>query len=251
MKAPFLIFSALLLTLISCGETNYKVSKIEGKQIAIKDSILANDSILDFIAPYKERLAQEMDSVLAYAPNNLSETNRDLNIALGNMMADAVMELSNPVFKARTGNNLDMVLLNHGGIRSSINKGAVTTKTAYQLMPFENEVVVAHLKGEQIKEIVRYLIEGQTAHPIAGMELALDANNEIQKALVQGKPIQDDKIYYVATNDYLYEGGDNMNFFSKSQEVTALDYKIRNILIDYFKLKDTIAPVVDQRFIRN
>ncbi len=245
------MFLGLLFMLFSCGETNYQVSRIEGEQIAIEDSIAANDSISAFIAPYKKRIAQEMDSVLAYAPNNLSKTNGTLNTAIGNMMADAVMEMSNPIFKARTGNNLDMVLLNHGGIRSSINEGEVTTRTAYQLMPFENEVVVAHLKGEQIKEIVNYLIEGQTAHPIAGMELVLNGNNEIQKAFIQGKPIQDDEIYYVATNDYLYEGGDNMIFFSKSQDVTGLDYKIRNLLIDYFSLKDTIAPVVDQRFIKN
>lgn len=250
MKVPFSLLAILVFFVSSCSDAEYRISRIEGRQIAVKDSIPKNDSISAFIAPYKERVAREMDSVLAYAPNNLSKTEGDLNTAIGNMMADAVMQLSNPVFRKRTGKELDMVLLNHGGIRSPINQGEVTTRTAYQIMPFENEVVVAELKGEQIKEIVDYLIKGQTAHPVSGMELVINNNNEVEKAFIQGEPIQDDSIYYVATNDYLYEGGDNMIFFSKARDVTGLDYKIRNLLIDYFKLKDTIAPTVDQRFIR-
>lgn len=250
MTRTYFLIIFLPFLLFSCKNNERGVSRIEGKQININDSIPENDSISAFIAPYKERIAQEMDSVLAYAPNNLSKTNGELNTAIGNMMADAVMKLSNPVFRQRTGKNLDMVLLNHGGIRSPVNEGEVTTRTAYQIMPFENEVVVAHLKGEQVKEIVEYLITGQTAHPIAGMELIINEDNEVVRAYVQGNPIDDEKLYYVATNDYLYEGGDNMIFFSKAQDVTRLDYKIRNLLIDYFKRKDTIDPEVDRRFIR-
>lgn len=250
MKRYFFLFLLCQLLIFSCKNAAPGLHQIEGEQIVIKDSIPENDSISAFIAPYKKRIAREMDSVLAYAPNNLSKTEGELNTAIGNMMADAVMEFSNPIFKRRTGKALDMVILNHGGIRSPVSQGEVTTRTAYQLMPFENEVVVAELQGEQIEELVNYLIEGQTAHPVSGLELIIDRNNKVVKAYVQGEPIKEDKIYYVATNDYLYEGGDNMAFFSRAENVTGLDYKIRNLLIDYFKKKDTIDPVVDKRFIR-
>lgn len=245
-----LLSIVIFLGCLSCKNDTTNLSTIEGKQIAITDSIPENDSIAAFIAPYKEHIAKEMDSVLAYAPHNLSKTDGDLNTAIGNMMADAVLELSNPVFKSRTGKSIDMVLLNHGGIRSPVNQGEVTTRTAYQLMPFENEVVVAELRGEQIKEIINYLIEGQTAHPISGMELVVDQNSRVVKATINGEPVEGEKTYYVATNDYLYQGGDNMIFFSKAQDVVGIDYKIRNLLIDYFKREDTIAPQIDQRFIR-
>lgn len=249
-KTSFFLFIAFSVCFSACRNQKAHLSTIEGKQLRITDSIPKDDSIAAFIAPFKEHIAREMDSVLAYAPNDLDKTNGDLNTAIGNMMADAVMELSNPVFEKRTGRSIDMVLLNHGGIRSPVNQGKVTTRTAYQLMPFENEVVVAALKGEQIKEIINYLIKGQTAHPISGMELVIDENNKVVRAAIQGEPVEDEKIYYVATNDYLYQGGDNMIFFSKAQDVMGLDYKIRNLLIDYFKRKDTIAPQVDQRFIK-
>jgi 2',3'-cyclic-nucleotide 2'-phosphodiesterase (5'-nucleotidase family) len=187
---------------------------------------------------------------LAYLPYNLTKTDGELNTAIGNLMADALMELSNPIFENRTGDKIDIVLLNFGGIRSSIPKGDITTRTAFQVMPFENEVVVATLKGEAVREMIHYLIDSGSAHPVAGIELQLEKDNSIRKVLIQGEPLQDDKTYHVATNDYLLQGGDNMVFFSRALKVTNLDYKIRNLLIEYFKQKDTLTPVRDQRFIR-
>ena len=243
-----LFLSPVLLS--SCKSGDLKVTRIQTTQIAITDSIPADPAIEAFIAPFRERIAQEMDSVLAFAPRDLDKKDGDLNTAIGNMMADAVMELAGPIFRERTGKTLDMVLLNFGGIRSTINKGDITTRTAYQVMPFENEVVVAELKGEHLQQMIDYLIKADTAHPIAGLELWIDDQGKVLKALVGGEPIRKDKSYFVATNDYLYLGGDNMRFFSNSLSETTLDYKIRNLLIDYFSRKDSIAPVIDQRFIR-
>lgn len=246
-KFSFLLF----LFLASCKfSSNYAPARIEGRQLPITDSIPADESLSELIQPYKENIDREMNQVLSYSALDLTKSDGELNTAIGNMMADAVMELSNPVFENRTGKSIDIVLLNHGGIRSSISKGPVYTKTAYQVMPFENEVVVAKMKGEYIMQMVNYLVDAGSAHPVSGIELEIGKDNSIRKVLVQGQPLDEEKDYYVATNDYLLNGGDNMIFFSTASEVISLDYKIRNLLIDYFKQQDTIAPVRDNRFIR-
>ena len=246
------IFVILLLPflLFSCKNQELGIKKVEGHQITVSDSIPEDTRIEEFIAPYRAHIAKEMDSILAYAPRDLDKKEGDLNTAIGNMMADAVMELADPVFQKRTGNSIDVVLLNFGGIRSTINKGDITTRTAYQIMPFENEVIVAEMKGEALLEMIDYLIEANTAHPISGLELWINDKGEIKKAFVKGAPIDKNKIYYVATNDYLFQGGDNMSFFSAALDSQYLDYKIRNLLIDYFRKNDTIAPEIDQRFTR-
>ena len=246
-KLSFLLF----LFFASCKfSSDYVPARIEGKQLSIDASIPANDSIEQFIQPYKENIDREMNQELSYSVFNLTKRDGVLNTAIGNMMADAVMEMANPVFKKRTGKNIDIVLLNHGGIRSSISRGAVTVRTAYQVMPFENAVIVAKLKGEDVRQMLHYLVDAGTAHPVAGIELEIGEDNSIKKVLIQGEPLQEDKEYYVATNDYLLNGGDNMVFFSNASEVFELDYKIRNLLIDYFKTQDTIAPLRDRRFIK-
>ena len=82
-------------------------------------------------------------------------------------------------------------------------------------MPFENSVVVVPLKGSVIMEMTTYLKAFKKAHPISGLELVLNANNSYRKILVGGKIVEPSKTYYVATNDYLYKGGDRMNFLKK------------------------------------
>ena len=233
----------------SCKEEMH-LERIEGQRLEINDSLVGASKIETFIKPYREHVNKTLDSVLAYSANTYSKTDGDLNTAIGNLMADAVLEESNPVFKSRTGENIDMVLLNHGGIRAILSKGNITTRTAYEIMPFENSVVVTKLKGVHVKELVAYLLKAKRAHPISGLAIKLNDDFELIEATINGENIDENKTYYVATNDYLYSGGDSMDFFQKSDTLYVLDYKIRNVLIDYFSKKDTINPVIDNRFIK-
>jgi len=244
-----LVLCALICLITACKQDMH-LNKIEGKRLEINDSISSNTAIDDFIKPYRTHVNNNLDSVLAYAANSYSKTDGTLNTALGNFMADVVFEQSNPIFKSKTGKDIDMVLLNHGGIRSIISKGNITSRTAYQLMPFENNVVVVALKGLVIKDLISYLQQRRRAHPISKLNITLDANYELVEAKINDKVIVDDQTYYVATSDYLYNGGDNMEFLKRGEALYELNYKIRNTLIDYFKKADTIRPVIDNRFIK-
>ncbi|MGA9590094.1 MAG: 5'-nucleotidase, partial [Salegentibacter sp.] len=173
-----------------------------------------------------------------------------LNTALGNLMADVVMQQANPVFKKRSGKDIDMVLLNSGGIRSDLSKGNISRRSAYALMPFENEIVVTELSGEKMKKMLQYLQQGKTAHPISGAQIKLDKNYDLLEAKINGKEFDPQQTYFVATSDYLQQGGDHMDFFKDPVQLYHLDYKIRNALIDYFEKTDTIKAKADQRFVQ-
>ncbi|MGB6267934.1 MAG: 5'-nucleotidase [Olleya sp.] len=224
------------------------MSKIEGQQINVNNSLVIDENIDAFIKPFRESVNKDMETILSYAPDTYSKTDGYLNTAIGNLMADAVFEQSNPIFNKRTGKNIDMVLLNHGGIRSIISKGNITTRTAFEVMPFENAIVVVALKGQQVDSLTYFLSKAKRAHPVHGLKLTLDSDFNIKEALINKKPIEKDRVYYVATNDYLYNGGDRMTFFQVNDSVHVLDYKIRNAMLDYFKKVDTIKPVIDDRF---
>ena len=243
-----LIILAFYIT--ACKQEKKHLTRIEGKQISISDNLDINTEIDAIIKPYREYVNKDLDSVLAYAVHTYSKSDGDLNTAIGNFMADVIYKQANPVFKSRTGHTIDMVLLNHGGIRSIISKGNVTTRTAFKIMPFENSIVVVALKGKSINDLINYLKNSKRAHPISKLKLTLDKDYNISEALINGKTIDTLKTYYVATNDYLYNGGDRMTFFKPNDSVYALDYKIRNALLDYFYKTDTINPVIDDRFIQ-
>ncbi|MEP5254742.1 MAG: 5'-nucleotidase [Winogradskyella arenosi] len=249
MSIKHLLNICVLLLIFSCASS--EISKIEGKRLDIDATLKTDQAIDDFIKPYRLHINKDMDSVISYAPETYSKTDGKFNTAIGNFMADAVYAEGNPVFKKQTQKDLDFVLLNYGGIRSIISKGNITTRTAYGVMPFENSVVVAGLKGTQIMEMMEYLSRGKRAHPISKqLQLTLDENGKVKSATIHGAPIDENKTYYVATNDYLYDGGDGMTFFHPNEGLYVLNYKIRNILIDHFKKYDTINPKRDQRFIK-
>ncbi len=151
------IYLLLAIIVLGCKGNSIETAEIKGQRIAVDEKIEANAEIEEFIQPFKEHLNKTLDSTLAYNPRAMVKSDGDLNTAIGNLMADVVMEQAGPVFKSRTGNEIDMVLLNHGGIRSSLNKGNISTRSAYALMPFENEIVIAELSGEKINEMLTYL----------------------------------------------------------------------------------------------
>jgi 2',3'-cyclic-nucleotide 2'-phosphodiesterase (5'-nucleotidase family) len=250
MRFTQFIFLLNIFIFFSCKPHNLHPYKIEGQQITINDSLKTNTEIDNFIKPYRDHVVKDLDSILAYSAHTYSKSEGDFNTAIGNFMADAVYDQAYPVFKVRTGKDIDMVILNHGGIRSIISKGNITTRTAFELMPFENTLVVVALKGTQIDSLISYLCKTKKAHPISKLKLSMDKDFNVIDASIKDKKIEGSKTYYVTTNDYLYNGGDNMTFFKPNDSVYDLNYKIRNVLIDYFKKVDTISPVIDDRFIQ-
>jgi 2',3'-cyclic-nucleotide 2'-phosphodiesterase (5'-nucleotidase family) len=244
----FVIFLTLFF-IFSCSPKNYNLTKIEGKQLPITEKTAETASIESFIKPYRDHINKDLDSVLAYCPETLDKSTGKWQTSIGDLIADACVERGNLVFKAREKKTIDLCLLNHGGIRAILPKGNVTTRSAFEIMPFENNLVVIALKGNQILEITSYIIKVQKAQPLSGMTFTIAKDKTAKNILIQGKPLDLNKTYYVATNDYLANGGDSMTFFAKGVEKFDLNYKLRDVLIDYFKEVDTISVSKDKRII--
>lgn len=242
----FVIFLTLIF-IASCSNQKYYITKIEGKKVPVTNANSQVAAIENFVAPYREHINKDLDNVLAVCPETLDKSTGKWQTKIGNLMADVTLHYGTKAFELRDKKKIDICLLNSGGIRSILPKGNVTARTAFEIMPFENSLVVIALKGEHILEMVDFFIAEKKPHPLAGITFTIDKNNAAQNILVQGKPIQKETIYYVGTNDYLANGGDNMNFFKKGVQKFDLEYKLRNILIDYFKDVETIAVPNDVR----
>ena len=130
-KNIILLFCFSML-LSSCKEETYVVTKITAKTIAIDTTIASVNSITQAIAPYKERMIKEINTVISYTPKDLVRTDRKLESSLGNLLADLSYEIGNPIFKDQTAKNIDFALFNYGGIRASIAKGEITNKHAFE-----------------------------------------------------------------------------------------------------------------------
>lgn len=244
----FFILTLTFLSFLSCSTEQYKVTKIKGKQIPVDQQITSSQEIEDTITPYRNHINKDLDNVLAYCPETLDKNQGKWTSTIGNLLADITLQKADMLFQKRYQQKVDICLLNHGGIRATLPQGNVTTRNAFEIMPFENNLVVAELKAEQIVEMVNYFIQSKKAHPISGIEIILNSDEKTYKSIIiQGQPLDINRTYFVATSDYLLTGGDNMSFFANAKTSYDMEYKLRNIIIDFFKEVDSIPVIKDDR----
>jgi 2',3'-cyclic-nucleotide 2'-phosphodiesterase (5'-nucleotidase family) len=86
--------------------------------------------------------------------------------------------------------------------------------------------------------------------PISGARFTID-NKKAVDITIDGKPFDVKKEYVVLTSDYMANGGDGGQIFSKNIERKDLNYKLRDAILDYLaKLKKEgkkLNPVIDGR----
>jgi 2',3'-cyclic-nucleotide 2'-phosphodiesterase (5'-nucleotidase family) len=253
MKRLFFILfitTCLLSGFAGCKQGHQPGAIPQAIQIRIDSSLHPADSMDAFIQPYRSRLNAVLDTPLSFAPDHITKTGGRWNTPLGNLMADLMLDRANAVARMRGDQQVDLALHNFGGMRSSISKGPVSERNAYEVMPFENRLVVVGMPGRAIKKMVGFLITASRPHPVSGIEIVLEADGSLKSTRIQGQPIDDERIYYLATSDYLMGGGDRMDFFKDRVSISDTGYKIRNAMVDYFKAIDTLKAEIDNRFIQ-
>ena len=216
----YYIITLLLLGLLQ--NPDYQLVEIEYHNSDISTTKL-DSSIWNIITPYKETLDADMNEVLCYAKINLKKGQPES--LLGNWTADLCLEKAQDLFQ----DTIDMVLFNNGGLRASLSEGDITKRDIYQLMPFENELVILSLSLDDVDNLMNYL------KYTGGQPSAFSEWFKI-----------DELPFYVLTTDYLANGGDKMRFF-KNKHQNVLGVKMRDAIIQYCIEKDTIASQLDNR----
>jgi len=249
MKKIWILFFFSFL-IVACKNKSYEVSKINAKQLKIGNEVKQDSSIIQLFTPYKKKMTNEITKSLSFSPKILERTDGNLQSTLGNLVADLSYEKANELFKNKTGKTVDFSMSNYGGIRAAIMKGDVTVSNAFELMPFDNTLVVVELNYDKIKALFNYFVAKKRAHPLS-KNIQLTIKNDSYNVLINGKAIKKDKTYFVATSNYLQKGGDGMIFFSEPESLFDSNFLIRDAIVDYFESKDTLSANLDNRVIIN
>lgn len=194
----------------------------------------ANKTILDeVVATSPVALVGERAKVRA------GETN------LGNMITASLLDIS----------KADVALVNGGGIRTSIDQGPVTKGEVLAVLPFGNTVRVIEIKGSDLLAalevgIDQYPTEKGAFPHIGGMSFTFDskkpAGKRVVSAMVGNAPVDPEKTYKLATNDFLVAGGDGYTMF-KGKKVVAEFGAMDEVLIQYMNTKGFDAAKVTDR----
>lgn len=243
MKIKFLFLSLAFLAVTSC-KTSLNIAKVDTqKNISIAPDLPEDQKFNAIIAPYKQELEGKMNTKISYTSVDLNKSGDNSN--LGNLLADYTFEGAAEWAKNNGIPSVDAALINVGGIRSSIGKGDILTKHIYEIMPFENEVIIVKMKGSDLTGLFQYYLKTQKNNPVSHLYIETDNGMNV-KELVNGKIVEPNKDYYIATSDYLALGGDNMSFFAKGKMIPT-GIKLRDLFLEKFRANPEIVPPTDIR----
>ena len=227
------ILLGLLISLGSCKST-LSISSIEAKNIQNETAFYSPDSsIILLVAPYKEKLEEDMSKTISLSSEELTKAKPESKLT--NLVADLLMEAGKSFSETKRKDAYpDAAFVNYGGLRTSLPKGKITVGNIFELMPFENELVLLKLSGKTMNEFIEKVAE-RGGDGVSGMKLGIK-DGQIAHLTIGGKQLDSNKDYWLVTNDYIANGGDDMSMLADRKELVQTGYKIRDLIID--RLKD-------------
>ncbi len=187
---------------------------------------LADTDMAAMIQPYKQQLDVEMNQVIGQAAKDLTKGNPEST--LGNFVADLIHKKSEEYY----GKPIDLTVVNSGGLRIPIlSAGDITRSKVFELMPFDNLLVVVEVEGSELPKLFNTMAE-KGGWPVSWHISHAIKDNKPIDILISGEPIQADKIYTVAISDYLANGGDNL-FFLADKKRHELGKLFRGAILEY------------------
>ena len=222
----------LIFFLIGCG--TQKIADYKDEKVTVDDQ--AGDGGLDsIISPYRDSMDAQMQEVIGTATVTLEKGLPES--PLGNFASEAAYlkgfdigqnsRALGPKIMERS-----FALLNNGGLRAPINKGDIKLGDIYELMPFDNTLVLLKLSPDHVREMCDYLYKGN-GQPIYNAEFILSKDDH--QVIIGGKPYFFDEDVIVITSDYLASGGDKMNFLKDPILKYDSGIFLRDVFIEYVR----------------
>ncbi|HRK23478.1 MAG TPA: 5'-nucleotidase C-terminal domain-containing protein [Beijerinckiaceae bacterium] len=206
------------------------------------------------VKKYEAELSRELDVVIGKTAVDLDSRSavvRSQEAAIGNLMADAI--------RASTG--AEVAVINGGGIRANKQYPAGATLTRRDVLtelPFGNSTVMVEVAGKDLKEALENglsQVDNRAGRfpQISGIKLVYDpkapAGNRIASIEVDGKPLDPDKRYKVASNDFMYGGGDGYSALGRGRTLIGKTdgTLMANVVMAYIRKLGTVESKVEGR----
>ena len=232
----------LLACCLACNPVFTPEPAVKARTLVVSENAPSDSVITAIMAPYKSRLDQEMKTIIGRAGHHLDNHPGWGESGLGNFVADLLLVES----QKRYDQKIDMAIINaHGGLRTTIGEGPVTRENIFELMPFENYMLVVELSGELTKRFFDHCAKTRR-NILAGARFAIKGEKAIN-ININGRNPHPDSTYILAVSDYLANGGGGFGFLGETDRVTNLNYKIRDMIIDHIKNLTAQNKVIEGR----
>ena len=202
----------------------------------------ADPQIARTIEVYGLRLKEKLARVVGSLTEPLRRTRGLASSTAGNWFTDVIR---------REGQAM-VAFQNKGGIRCDLEPGEVTAEDIYRIMPFENTVVAMDLKGSAIRALVERHLAGSGYPGLEWSGMRVEAVREGERLIpirieVDGRLLEDDAVYRVATNSFLAFGGDGFVEFRAGENRSETGQFLRDVLGADLARRSPFAPAPTER----
>ncbi|XP_063388762.1 apyrase-like [Cydia fagiglandana] len=225
----------------------------EGVPIFLGSSIVQDPQMMAELEPWRSEVDAVGKEVLGRLLTPLSRSCYSRECNIGSWACDGFLQQLMERANEGSWNEAHVCLINAGGLRAAIDRGAVTTEGLLMAMPFENYVQVYDLKGEHLLEALEFSV-GVYMEPgdfysgrmlqIGGLRVVYNAsqpvNSRVQSASVRCvdcsvpryTPLDPSATYRVVTQNYIGDGGGGYTMLSENRE------NLENLQLDYVMLQE-------------
>jgi 2',3'-cyclic-nucleotide 2'-phosphodiesterase (5'-nucleotidase family) len=221
-KSAFYPLLVAILFAVSCN-TTYKAESVHYSNYRVQQSTSSN-ALTAIMRPYADTVNTLMNVVIGYNEAQLEK--KKPGNTLGYFITDSYLEMA----RQKIDRSIDAAFMNSGGIRlPDLPAGPITQGKLYELMPFDNLMVILKMKGSLLKQ---YLDTLAVTEGIIESGITMQVANKIpQQILVAGKPIDPDADYTIVHSDYVATNTELLKNIARK----TTGYLLRDAIIDYVK----------------
>ena len=192
-----------------------------GKTKVKKSSSAAK--VMKVVAEAQPAMAK-VKEVIGYSTEALSKDYPECG--LSNWTVDTIMEKVAQL----SGKKVDVGFANSGGIRVDMPKGDILLDDILSMFPFRNNLVYLEHKGSTLRAIFEWMAAGMV-QPVGGVKMVVE-NGKLASLLVGGEPLDDDKVYVVATNSFLLAGGDGFYLSKDALKEVIFEELVQDAMLE-------------------
>jgi 2',3'-cyclic-nucleotide 2'-phosphodiesterase (5'-nucleotidase family) len=220
------LWIVLLLLGVNACTTYYAPSKLQWKDYRVAGNKTQDSALLQLLKPYSDSINSTMNGVIAEVAETLEKKQPDG--ALGQVLTDAMREMAEKKFNTKVHG----AFINNGGIRLPVlPKGPLTTGKVYELMPFDNLLVLQQLSGRQLKELLDHIAK-RGGWPASGITYDIRQQQAVN-IRIGGEPFDENGTYTIGNSDFIANGGDDCVMLKTIQQQNR-NILLRDVFIEYF-----------------
>ncbi|MFT3751744.1 MAG: 5'-nucleotidase [Paludibacter sp.] len=230
-------FSKLLVIILcaasfnACSPKVWQITSRSSANIPLDSTTeaLADKNYEKYLQPFKQKIDTEMNIVIGQAAETMRPHAPES--LLSNFCANVYLHTAADF----AGSKIDIAVVNLGGLRTVIPAGNITVRKVFELMPFENELVIVWLKGDKLFELLQFFAK-VGGEGVSGLRMEI-SHGSATNISISGEPLDTGRLYSIATNDYLAGGNDKMFQLAMYEKRINTGIKIRNMLLNYIKME--------------